>query len=204
MSARARRALAVLGALLLCLAPASPRAQQKAERSAAELMDVLMWNREPVGGPFALVDHTGAPRSDAQFRGKLLLLYFGFTSCPDVCPTDLQSIGQAMERLGKSADEVQPVFVTLDPERDTPQRLAGYVTFFHPRLIGLSGDAAAVAQAARAYKVYYAKVPTSQDGYTIDHSGYVYLMDRAGKYLGFFPPGTPPERMVEVIRPYLD
>jgi len=78
------------------------------------------------------------------------------------------------------------------------------VTFFHPRLIGLSGDAAAVAQAARAYKVYYAKVPTSQDGYTIDHSGYVYLMDRAGKYLGFFPPGTPPERMVEVIRPYLD
>jgi protein SCO1/2 len=204
VSARARRALAVLGALLLCLAPASPRAQQKAERSAAELMDVLMWNREPVGGPFALVDHTGTPRTDAQFRGKLLLLYFGFTSCPDVCPTDLQSIGLAMERLGKFAQGVQPLFVTLDPDRDTPQRLAGYVTFFHPRLIGLTGDAHAIEQAARAYKVYYAKVPASGNGYTVDHSGYIYLMDRAGKYLGFFPPGTPPERMADVIRPFLD
>jgi protein SCO1/2 len=204
VSAQARRALAALGALLLCLAPASPRAQQKAERSAAELMDVLMWNREPVGGPFALVDHTGTPRTDAEFHGKLLLLYFGFTSCPDVCPTDLQSIGLAMERLGKSAQGVQPLFVTLDPERDTPQRLAGYVTFFHPRLIGLTGDADAIGQAARAYKVYYAKVPTSGNGYTVDHSGYIYLMDRAGKYLGFFPPGTPPERMADVIRPFLD
>jgi protein SCO1/2 len=204
VSARARRALAIFGALLLCLAPASPRAQQKAERSAAELMDVLMWNREPVGGPFALVDHTGTPRTDAQFHGKLLLIYFGFTSCPDVCPTDLQSIGLAMERLGKSAQGVQPLFVTLDPERDTPQRLAGYVKFFHPRLIGLTGDADAIEQAARAYKVYYAKVPTSGNGYTVDHSGYIYLMDRAGKYLGFFPPGTPPERMTDVIRPLLD
>jgi protein SCO1/2 len=196
-------AIAVLGALLLCLPPAPARGQQQSERSAAELMDVLMWNREPVGGPFALVDHTGAPRTDAQFRGKLLLLYFGFTSCPDVCPTDLQSIGQAMERLGKSAEGVQPLFVTLDPERDTPQRLAGYVTFFHPRLIGLSGDAGSIAQAARAYKVYYAKVANA-NGYTIDHSGYVYLMDRAGKYLGFFPPGTPPDRMADVIRPFLE
>ena len=203
MSGRARSTLAVLGALLLCLPAASPRAQQQAGRSAGELMDVLMWNREPVGGPFALIDHTGTPRTDAQFRGKLLLLYFGFTSCPDVCPTDLQSIGLAMGRLGKSAEGVQPVFVTLDPERDTPQRLAGYVTFFHPRLIGLSGDAGSIAQAARAYKVYYAKVPTSGNGYTIDHSGYIYLMDRAGKYLGFFPPGTPPERMADVIRPFL-
>jgi len=203
VSGRARSTLAVLGALLLCLPAASPRAQQQAGRSAGELMDVLMWNREPVGGPFALIDHTGTPRTDAQFRGKLLLLYFGFTSCPDVCPTDLQSIGLAMGRLGKSAEGVQPVFVTLDPERDTPQRLAGYVTFFHPRLIGLSGDAGSIAQAARAYKVYYAKVPTSGNGYTIDHSGYIYLMDRAGKYLGFFPPGTPPERMADVIRPFL-
>ena len=203
MSARARGALAVLGALLLCLPPASLRAQQGAERSAGELMDVLMWNREAVGGPFALVDHTGTPRTDADFRGKLLLLYFGFTYCPDVCPTDLQSIGLAMERLGKSAEGVQPLFVTLDPDRDTPQRLAGYVTFFHPRLIGLSGDAGSIAQAARAYKVYYAKVATSGDSYTIDHSGYIYLMDRAGQYLGFFPPGTPPDRMAEVIRPFL-
>jgi protein SCO1/2 len=193
-------AIAVLGALLLCPLPAA--AQPQSERSASELMDVLMWNREPVGGPFALVDHTGRPRNDAQFRGKLMLVYFGFTYCPDVCPTDLQAIGQAMERLGAAAESVQPLFVSLDPERDTPQRLASYVTFFHPRLVGLTGEAQAIAQAAKAYKVYYAKV-ASRDSYTIDHSGYIYLMDREGKYLGFFPPGSPPERMVEVIRPFL-
>jgi protein SCO1/2 len=199
---RSQGALAVVSALLLCLAvPAT--AQQLSERSAAELMDVLMWNREPVGGPFTLLDHTGKQRTDADFRGKLLLLYFGFTYCPDVCPTDLQSIAVAMNRLGQSAAAVQPVFVTLDPEHDSPQRLADYVGFFHPRLVGLTGDAAAIGKAAREYKVYYAKVPT-KTGYTIDHSGYVYLIDRAGKYLGFFPPGTPPERMVDVIRPYLD
>ena len=202
MIARSRGALAVVGALLLCLA-APAAAQQLSERSAAELMDVLMWSREPVGGPFALVDHTGKRRTDADFRGKLLLLYFGFTYCPDVCPTDLQAIGQALIQLGRSADDVQPVFVTLDPDRDTSRRLADYVTFFHPRLIGLTGDASAIRQAARAYKVYYAKVP-ARSGYTIDHSGYVYLMDRGGKYLGFFPPGTPPERMAEVIRPHAD
>ena len=167
-------------------------------------MDVLMWSREPVGGPFALVDHTGTPRTDADFRGKLLLLYFGFTFCPDVCPTDLRSIGLALERLGKSGEGVQPLFVTLDPARDTAQRLAGYVPFFHPRLIGLTGDARAIRQAARAYKVYYAKVPTGGKGYTVDHSGYIYLMDRAGQYLGFFPPGTPPERMADVIRPLVE
>jgi cytochrome oxidase Cu insertion factor (SCO1/SenC/PrrC family) len=198
---RRHGAIAALGALLLCLLPAA--AQPQSERSASELMDVLMWNREPVGGPFALVDHTGLPRSDAHFRGKLMLVYFGFTFCPDVCPTDLQAIGQAMERLGAAAESVQPLFVTLDPERDTTQRLASYVTFFHPRLIGLTGDAKAIGQAAKAYKVYYAKVATSGGSYTVDHSGYVYLMDRDGKYLGFFPPGSPPERMADVIQPFL-
>jgi cytochrome oxidase Cu insertion factor (SCO1/SenC/PrrC family) len=195
-------ATAFLGGLLLCLPPAT-WAQQQSERSASELMDVLMWNREPVGGPFTLIDHNGVPKRDTDFRGKLMLLYFGFTYCPDVCPTDLQAIGVALQQLGKSADAVQPLFVTLDPERDTSQRLASYVAFFHPRLIALTGDAKAIAQAAQAYKVYYAKVSTSGGSYTLDHSGYVYLMDREGKYLGFFPPGTPPERMVDVIRPFL-
>jgi cytochrome oxidase Cu insertion factor (SCO1/SenC/PrrC family) len=203
MSAQSRRALITLGTLLLCLSPASVRAQHEPERSAAELMDVLMWNREPVGGPFALVDHTGRQRTEADFRGKLLLLYFGFTYCPDVCPTDLQSIGLAIDQLGKAGEGVQPLFVTLDPDRDTPQHLANYVPLFHPRLVGLTGDASSIRQAARAYKVYYAKVPTAGDDYTVDHSGYIYLMDRAGQYLGFFPPGTPPDRMADVIRPLL-
>jgi protein SCO1/2 len=201
MSAQSRRALITLGTLLLCLWPALVWAQHEPERSAAELMDVLMWNREPVGGPFALVDHTGRQRTEADFRGKLLLLYFGFTYCPDVCPTDLQSIGLAIDQLGKAGEEVQPLFVTLDPDRDTPQHLANYVPLFHPRLIGLTGDPSSIRQAARAYKVYYAKVPTADDDYTVDHSGYIYLTDRAGQYLGFFPPGTPPDRMADIIRP---
>jgi len=173
------------------------------ERSAAELMDAVMWNREPIGGPFRLVDHTGRPRTDADFRGKLLLVYFGFTYCPDVCPTDLQAIGLALDRLGPAAEAVQPLFITVDPERDTPQVLADYVPMFHPRLIGLSGDAAAVRQAARAYRVYYAKVPAGE-GYTVDHSGFIYLMDRAGHYVGFFPPGTPADRMIDAIRPLVE
>ena len=202
MSWRAVRRLALLCTLLWPV-PVALHAQP-AERSAAELMDVLMWNREPVGGPFRLVDHTGKARTDSDYRGRLLLLYFGFTWCPDVCPTDLQSIAEAMQRLGKTADAVQPLFVTLDPERDTPARLSAYVTFFHPRLVGLTGDAESIREVARAYKVYYAKVPSSRGDYTIDHSGYVYLMDGAGKYLGFFPPGTPAERMVDVIRPFAE
>ena len=202
MNWRSVRRLGLCALLLWPLATAL-QAAEPAGRSAAELMDVLMWNREPVGGAFSLVDHTGKPRRDTDYRGRLLLLYFGFTFCPDVCPTDLQAIAQTMERLGEAAEAVQPLFVTLDPERDTPARLASYVTFFHPRLVGLTGDAESIREAARAYKVYYAKVASSS-GYTVDHSGYVYLMDRSGKYLGFFPPGTPPERMVDVIRPFAE
>jgi protein SCO1/2 len=134
-----------------------------------------------------------------------MLVYFGFTYCPDICPTDLQAIGLAVDQLGAAGDMVQPVFITLDPERDTPQLLADYVPLFHARLIGLSGDAAAVRDAARAYKVYYVKVPTTDGSdYTVDHSAYIYLMDRDGRYLGFFPPGTPPDRMADAIRPLVE
>ena len=114
------------------------------QRSAAEIMDILMWAREPVGGPFALIDHTGTSRTERDFRGKLMLVYFGFTYCPDICPTDLQNIGLALDRLGAVGDKVQPLFITVDPERDTPAHLADYVPMFHPRLIGLTGDAEAI------------------------------------------------------------
>ena len=203
----ARRLLgAFVGATLLAVSGLAPSSRAgEDERSAAELMDVVMWNREPIGGPFALTDQRGLRRTDADFRGKLTLVYFGFTYCPDICPTDLQAIGLAIDQLGAAGEQVQALFVTLDPERDTPQLLADYTPLFHPRLIGLSGEASAIREAARAYKVYYAKVPTTDgSGYTVDHSAYIYLMDRAGRYLGFFPPGTPPERMVEVIRPLID
>src|SRR5216683_738971 len=107
--------------------------QAPKERSATELMEALMWSREPVGGPFALIDHIGKPRTDADFRGKLLLVYFGFTYCPDICPADLQNIGLALDKLGPAGEAVQPLFITVDPERDTPAHIADYVTMFHSR-----------------------------------------------------------------------
>ena len=163
-----------------------------------------MWNREPIGGPFRLTDHTGKVRKDTDFRGKLMLVYFGFTFCPDICPTDLQQISLAMQKLGTASAGVSPLFITLDPERDTQKLLAGYVPAFHPRLTGLTGTASAIRQAANAYKVYYVKVPNSAASrYTIDHSSFIYLMGRDGEYLGYFPPSTSAERMLAVLRAHL-
>jgi protein SCO1/2 len=194
--------LLALGLLLAALSAAS--AQQLSSRSAAEAMDVLMWAREPVGGPFALTDHNGTPRTDADFRGKLLVVYFGFTYCPDICPIDLQNIGLAVDALGASAENVQPLFITLDPARDTAAQLKDYVPLFHPRLIGLTGDTLAIRAAADAYKVYYARAPNLRgDDYTIDHTAFIYLVGADGTYLGFLPPNSDAGRIAAAIRRYL-
>jgi len=174
------------------------------QRSAAEIMDILMWGREPVGGPFALVDHNGRSRTDEDFRGKLVLVYFGFTYCPDICPTDLQNIGLALDQLGQEAEKVQPLFITVDPERDTAEHLKEYLQSFHPSFIGLTGDTSAIRAAADAFKVYYARVSNGQgDDYTVDHTAFIYLMGADGGYVGFFPPGTSPERIAEMLRKQL-
>jgi protein SCO1/2 len=171
------------------------------QRSAAEIMDILMWGREPVGGPFSLLDQSGRTRTNEDFRGKLMLIYFGFTYCPDICPTDLQNMGLAIDQLGPAGEKVQPLFITLDPERDTADHLKEYLSLFHPRLIGLTGDAAAIGAAADAFKVYYAKVSNKKgDDYTIDHTAFIYLMGVDGNYLGFFPPGTSSDRIAETLR----
>jgi cytochrome oxidase Cu insertion factor (SCO1/SenC/PrrC family) len=133
---------------LACVLSGPACAHVKPHRSAAELKDVLKYNRETIGGPFTLVDQQGRQRSDKDFRGKLLLVYFGYTTCPDVCPTDLQQIGAAIDALGPAGDGVQPLFITLDPARDTPKVLAGYVHNFHPRLVGLGGSASASTSAS--------------------------------------------------------
>jgi cytochrome oxidase Cu insertion factor (SCO1/SenC/PrrC family) len=170
------------------------------ERSATELMEALMWGREPVGGPFALIDHNGRSRADTDFRGKLLLIYFGFTFCSDVCPTELQAMAAAIDQLGSAGDAVQPLFITVDPEKDTPEQLKSYVALVHPRLIGLTGDPRAIKEVALAYKVYYAKTdPTRNSGTEVDHTGFIFLVGADGKYLGFAPPGTPPVRLAEII-----
>ena len=174
--------------------------QTPKDRSATELMEALMWGREPVGGPFALIDHDGRRRTDTDFRGKLLLIYFGFTLCSDVCPTELQAIASAIDQLGPAADAVQPLFITVDPEKDTPEQLKSYVALFHPRLIGLTGDPRAVKKVALAYKVYYAKSdPTRNAGTEVDHTGFIFLVGPDGKYLGFAPPGTSSARLAQIV-----
>ena len=162
-----------------------------------------MWNRGRIGGPFALIDHTGRLRTDADFRGKFLLIYFGYSYCPDICPTDLQQIGLALDGLGAAAEAVQPIFITVDPERDTAAHLADYVSMFHPRLIGLTGSAEQIRSVALAYRVYYAKYPPDSRDYVIDHSSFVYLVDQSGKYIGFLPSGTAAERIIEMVSPHL-
>jgi len=185
------------------LSPAPPGAADDLP-SAAQLMDDLMWSRGPIGGPFALTDHTGKLRTDGEFRGKLMVVYFGYTYCPDVCPTDLLAISQALEVLGPAGDAVQPIFISVDPERDSGALLAGYVAAFHPRLIGLTGAPEDIRKVALSYKAYYAKVAVGagQD-YVIDHTGVIYLMGRDGEYLGFVPPQTTPQRLTDIIRAQL-
>jgi cytochrome oxidase Cu insertion factor (SCO1/SenC/PrrC family) len=177
---------------------------QTTEPTSNELMDALMWNKGPIGGPFTLVDQDGKSRTDADFRGRLLLIYFGFTFCSDACPTELQSMAQAIDRLGPAGEAIQPLFITVDPQMDTPAALKSYVGLFHPRLIGLTGDPREIRKVALSYKVYYDKTdPTRRDGTQVDHSGAVYVVGRDGKYLGFAPPGTSADRLIALLRPYL-
>jgi protein SCO1/2 len=190
---------------MLVAATVAPLAAQNPDPDrAARLMDNLMWGRGHVGGPFNLTDQTGKQRTDTEFRGKLLIVYFGYTTCPDICPTDLMQIGLAIDQLGAAGKDVQPIFISVDPERDTPEVLAQYVSSFHPRLIGLTGTPQQIRSVADAYKAYYAKyVPEGGGVYLIDHTGFTYLMGRSGEYLGFFPPGSSADRMVEIVRQHL-
>jgi cytochrome oxidase Cu insertion factor (SCO1/SenC/PrrC family) len=189
----------LLGAL------ASARGEDASNPSAAALIEALLEGREPVGGPFDLIDHSGRRRTDADFRGKLVLIYFGYTHCPDVCPTELQALSLALDMLGTAGDAVQPLFITVDPERDTPSHLADYVTSFHPRLVALTGQHSAIRKVALSYKVYFARSSAAEgDNYAVDHTGFIYLVGKDGRYLDFLPPGMPPERIVEAVRPRLE
>jgi protein SCO1/2 len=192
---------------LLCggLAAADEQAlQQPSAEQADQMMDDLMYGRGSVGGPFTLTDASGKPRSDSEFRGKLMIVYFGYTYCPDVCPADLMAITQALDALGPLAQGVQPVFITIDPERDIGNVLAEYVAAFHHSFVGLTGSPEEIRKVANSFKAFYAKVadPRSAD-YSIDHTGVIYLMGRNGEYLGFMPPQTSPERLTEILRKYL-
>ncbi len=152
-----------------------------------------------VGGPFTLVDHTGKTVTDKDFRGRYMLVYFGFTHCPDVCPTGLQVMAAALEKVGAKAEQVTPILITVDPERDTPEQLASYVPSFHPRLVGLTGSPEQVGAALKSYRVYAKKVedPKSAAGFTFDHTSLLYLMDRNGDYIAHFTHATSADRVAE-------
>jgi cytochrome oxidase Cu insertion factor (SCO1/SenC/PrrC family) len=183
-------AAAAAAALLLgCTAP--PPAERRAD--AARLMSELMSGRHRIGGAFALSDPSGQRVALSDFSGKLILLYFGFATCPDVCPTDLAAIGQALRELGASASEVQPIFITLDPQRDTPAVLREYAGAFHPRFVALTGSEDDIRRVATSYKVFFEKVPLPNGrGYSIDHTAYTFLLDRKGESRFFSRRGRRP------------
>ena len=160
-----------------------------------------------IGGPFTLVDQNGKTVTDRDFRGKYMLIFFGFTHCPDICPAELQVMSAALDALGSKADEVVPVFVTLDPERDTSEVVGTYVKNFGKNFVGLTGSPSAIANAAKDYRVTYSKFEYNGKDvnyrYSIDHSALVYLMDKDGQYLAHFTYGTPASKMTETMRSYL-
>ncbi len=157
-----------------------------------------------IGGPFTLVDQNGVTRHDSDFRGELMLVYFGYTFCPDACPTALQTMAAAMRDLGAAATQVQPVFITVDPERDSVQQMKAYAANFDPRLVALTGTPEQVAAAARAYRVYFAKATEGGErDYSVDHSSYIYLMGRDGRYRAHFGPDVTAAEMAAAIKKYL-
>ena len=169
-----------------------------------QVVDDAMWAKASIERAFALVDHTGVRRSLGDFRGKLVVLYFGYMSCPDVCSSDLFYIAETVRGFGTSGDQIQPVFITIDPERDTQEQLKRYIPYFHPRFVGLTGTADEIRGVADRYKVYFAKVPASgSPNYTMDRSADTLLLDREGKILRAFPLGTKSDRLTEGIRSQL-
>jgi len=158
-----------------------------------------------VGGPFSLVDQDGKRVTDQDFRGRYMLVFFGFTYCPDVCPSALQVISAALDKLGDKASRVTPVLITVDPERDTPEQLKSYVASFHPRLVGLTGTPQEIEAVARAYRAYYRKVKDERStaGYTIDHTSIIYLMGPDGRFVSHFTHVSSVDTIVAGLSRYL-
>jgi protein SCO1/2 len=164
--------------------------------------NVRVWGQALIGGPFTLTDHTGKRVTDADFRGRYMLVFFGFTYCPDVCPSTLQVVSQALDKLGPKAERFVPILITVDPERDTPEQLALYVPSFHPRLVGLTGTPAEIDAVLAAYRVRGVRKredAKSTAGYTIDHPAQVYVMDPDGRYRAFLDYTKGPDSMAAAL-----
>jgi protein SCO1/2 len=171
---------------------------------------IVLLPREPaatrasdVGGPFRLLDHNGRPVTDSDFKGKPFLVFFGFTHCPDICPTALFEMSETFRRLGPDAEKARALFISVDPERDTPEKLKLYLSSFDPHIVGLTGTPAQIAAATKAYKAYAKKVPLEGGDYTMDHSAIVYLMDRNGRFVAPFNLKRPADQAAADLRRYL-
>ena len=156
-----------------------------------------------IGGPFQLTDQNGKAVTDKSLKGKPTLIFFGFTQCPDVCPTSLFEISEVLRAMGKDADKVNAVFISVDPERDTPATMKDYLSSFDPHLEGLSGDPAETAKVITSYRVYAKKVPTKDGDYTMDHTALIYLMDRDGRFVSPFNLKRTPEEAAADLKRYL-
>lgn len=161
-----------------------------------------------MGGAFTLTDQTGAQVTDEAYRGQFMLMYFGYTSCPDICPTELSSMAAALDILEEgnaaASEKITPVFVTIDPERDTVELIAEYAAAFHPRMVGLTGPLTDIDAMARKYRVFYSKGTMDEDGfYLMNHSGYVYLMGPDGSFVTMFQGGTNPADIAEALNRYV-
>ena len=188
--------LLVLGVAIFALVKTGPGANRSVEVGTPL-----------IGGAFELTDHTGKKVTDKDYLGKYMLVFFGFTYCPDICPTELQHIAGALDIIGeKRRKQITPLFVTIDPERDTRELMAAYVENFHPDIVGLVGTSEQVKKIGKAYRVYYKKVidKDSPDGYTMDHSALVFLMDKKGKYVRHFSYGTNSQKMAEGLIKVMD
>ncbi|HEY4471124.1 MAG TPA: SCO family protein [Stellaceae bacterium] len=153
-----------------------------------------------IGGPFELIDQNGKPFSDADLKGKWHLIFFGYTHCPDACPTALNEMSLALDRLGMKRDEVGVVFITVDPERDTPEALKSYVQSFDAPIVALTGSPEAVAQAAKAYRVFYARHPRADGDYDMDHSAVIYVMNPEGRFTATFTPDSSADAIVQRLQ----
>ena len=185
---------------LAAVAVLRPAAESRREQFEAVDITGATWGKD-----FALTDHTGKARALADFRGKVVLLYFGYVNCPDMCPMTMAKLGAAVNLLGEAGRDVQGLFVTVDPKRDTPKVLAQYVPSFHPSFIGLYGDRQAIERTAKEFKVYFnAQAPNASGFYTVDHSGPVYVFDRKGRLRLFVKPDATSESIVHDLRLLLE
>ena len=156
-----------------------------------------------IGGQFRLIDQNGKPITDQDLKGRPFLVFFGFTHCPDVCPTALFEVSEILRKLGPDANRTRALFVTVDPERDTPEKLKDYLSSFDPRVVGVTGDTAAITAMEKAYRVYAKKVPLEGGNYTMDHTAIVYLMDKTGRFVTPFNLKRRPEEAATDLKRYL-